>query len=151
MGKRSLRARFERGNAENCRSAETLETPDLLVENSDAISVRDCLEQVEICCEQARDASRCRRFQAAIGLFSTAVALCRRALSFAKIDDATRQVVRDKLERVSDEMAIYAQLAQSMKRPLHASSASSATSSAASSTARSNALSSTRSDEKRRS
>lgn len=104
------------------RSANTVSSSQIPNENAEAIALRDCLSEVEICCEQARDASRCRRFGAAVGLFSTAVALCRRALASAKIDDATRQTLREKIERVSSEMAAHAQLARSMQRPLRAPS-----------------------------
>lgn len=103
--------------------AEELETPrrnavESAGENVDG-EVSQCLEQVEICCEQARDAARFKRFLAAAGLFSTAVALCRRALSSTRINDASRSTLKECVDRISGEMAAHAQLARSMNRPLH--------------------------------
>ena len=92
--------------------------------------IRDCIAQSEIFCEQARQAARCKRFEAARGLFSTAVVLCRRALSFLptnktgdkpdhKSENPARIALKRHLDYVLSEMAAHAQLARSMQRPMH--------------------------------
>jgi lipopolysaccharide biosynthesis regulator YciM len=87
------------------------------------------LEQAEICCEQAREATRRRRFDAARGLFATAVALCRRALAATGVngDIKSNQQLQQQVERISSEMAAHSLLARSMQRPLRASAAPSST------------------------
>ena len=79
-----------------------------------------CLEQAEICREQARDAVRLKRFRAALGLFSTASALCRRASVFQGADEAVRTMAVDRLRQIEMEMATYAELVRSLERPFFA-------------------------------
>lgn len=92
-------------------------------------TIKLCLEQAEICCEQAREATRCRRFEAARGLFATAVALYRRALDATGVNDGgdSNQQLQQQIQRISSEMAAHSLLARSMQRPLRASSTSSST------------------------
>lgn len=104
---------------QNISSSPPDETAEISNGQNQSESVEQCLQQVEICCEQARDAARRRRFEAAIGLFSTAVALCRRALSSAKISETGRRALKENLDRISSEMAAYTQLVSSLHRPLH--------------------------------
>ena len=81
---------------------------------------RRCMEQVEICSEQARAAARLKRFRAACGLFGTARELCRHAIAIG--DSATTDAL-DRLCQIEDELAAYSELARSMERPIvmHAS------------------------------
>lgn len=76
-----------------------------------------CLEQAEICREQARDAVRLKRFKAALGLFSTASALCKRAYGFQDADDQVRAAAFDAMCQIDSEVATYAEFFQSMERP----------------------------------
>ena len=108
----------------------------------------ECLQQAEICREQAQEAARMKRFKAARGLFATAIALCQSALSACaarnkerapRNSDETRSAIeRGTEEKLSDdailnaddaaiqaylqqlniEMATYSDLARSMERPL---------------------------------
>ena len=82
---------------------------------SDCTTYQDCLAQAEICREQARIAASLKRFKAARGLFSTAIALCRQAMLLGgeACSDA-----KDRLRQLNDEMLAYAELAKSMERPL---------------------------------
>ena len=75
-----------------------------------------CLEQAEICQEQARDAARLKRFKAALGLFSTASALCRRAVSSQGADDSTRAIAHDRLRQIDMEMAMYNELLRTIEK-----------------------------------
>ena len=101
----------------------------------------ECLQQAEICREQAQEAARMKRFKAARGLFATAIALCQSALSacaarnkerapeaapvnatenlnddaMLTADDAAIQAY---LQQLNIEMATYSDLARSMERPL---------------------------------
>ena len=93
----------------------------------------ECLQQAEICREQAQEAARMKRFKAARGLFATAIALCQSALSACAArnkerapdaapvnvtenpDDAAIQAY---LQQLNIEMATYSDLARSMERPL---------------------------------
>lgn len=75
-----------------------------------------CLEQAEICREQARDAARLKRFRAAFGLFSTAAALCRHAFSIQEADESIKNLANDRLQQIDVEMATYAELVRSLER-----------------------------------
>ncbi len=104
----------------------------------------ECLQQAEICREQAQEAARMKRFKAARGLFATAIALCQRALNACadrkkdngvaasasisepetnenahagaiKADDVAIEAY---LQQLNIEMATYSDLARSMERPL---------------------------------
>jgi hypothetical protein len=75
-----------------------------------------CLEQAEICREQARDAARLRRFKAALGLFATAAALCKRALTLTENDESFRSLAMDRLRQIEVEIATYTDLARAMER-----------------------------------
>ena len=78
--------------------------------------VVSCLEQAEICREQARDAARLKRFRAAFGLFSTAAALCRHAFTIQGADENFKSLATDRLQQIDVEMATYAELARSLER-----------------------------------
>ena len=82
--------------------------------SSDCATYLDCLEQAEICREQARAAARLKRFKAARGLFSTAIALCRQAMLLG--GEACSEA-KDRLRQLNDEMLAYTELAKSMERP----------------------------------
>jgi hypothetical protein len=71
------------------------------------------LEQAEVCCEQARDAARIKRFRAAIGLFLTAANLCRHARNAAIADHDVLDLANERLEQIDIEMATYTELAKS--------------------------------------
>lgn len=72
-----------------------------------------CLQQAEICCEQARDAARLKRIEAACGLFSTAQSLLRRAIGIG--GDACSEA-RERLASITTEMAAYCELSRSQSR-----------------------------------
>ncbi|HEX8463374.1 MAG TPA: hypothetical protein VF627_02040 [Abditibacterium sp.] len=74
-----------------------------------------CLQQAEICREQARDAARLKRFHAAFGLFSTAAALCRHVFTTKEADEITKNLATERLHQIDIEMATYAELARSFK------------------------------------
>ena len=100
----------------------------------------ECLQQAEICREQAQEAARLKRFKAARGLFATAIALCQNALnalSTRRKERVTENVpahtqnpgddamitaddaaLRAYLQQLNIEMATYSDLARSMERPL---------------------------------
>lgn len=75
----------------------------------------ECLEQADICCEQARAAASLKRFTAARGLFNTAVALCQRAVA---LDGVARAEAEGRLRQLHSEMSVYSELARSKERPL---------------------------------
>jgi hypothetical protein len=79
---------------------------------------RDCLEQAEVCREQARLAAGLKRYGAARGLFATAINLCQRALGLraGAADEAS-----ERLRQLNIEMSTYSELAKSMERPLRSS------------------------------
>ncbi len=76
----------------------------------------DVVAQAETCCEQARIAGRQRRYKAAYGLFSTALALYKRA---TLLDGVSYVALESRLHEVESEMAVYSELAKSMARPLN--------------------------------
>jgi hypothetical protein len=76
----------------------------------------DVVSQAETCCEQARIAGRQRRYKAAYGLFSTALALYKRA---TLLDGVSYVALESRLHEVESEMAVYSELAKSMARPLN--------------------------------
>lgn len=76
------------------------------------------LEQAEVCREQARDAARLKRFRAALGLFSTAAALCKHACAMEACDECTRALANERLAQIDIEAAAYADLVRAMERPL---------------------------------
>lgn len=82
---------------------------------ADTATYKEFLEQAEICREQAHDAVRLKRFKAACGLLSTAIALCNRAINMGgeSCTDA-----KDTLRQMQIELATYNELARSMERPL---------------------------------
>jgi hypothetical protein len=85
---------------------------------------QSCLRQAEICCEQARAAARLKRLKAACGLFATAQALLKRAISAGgEACGEAREEARERLNSISAEMATYCELAKSAARPMHASQA----------------------------
>ncbi len=75
-----------------------------------------CLQQAEICCEQARDAARLKRFRAAFGLFTTASTLCRHVYACKETDEATKLLATECLHQIDIEMATYAELARTLER-----------------------------------
>jgi hypothetical protein len=81
-------------------------------ENADCKSY---LMQAEVCREQARDAVRLKRWKAAYGLFTTAIALCNRAATMG--GDACTEA-KEVLRQMQTEMAMYSELARSMDKPL---------------------------------
>ena len=84
----------------------------------ETMSLKDCLEEAEICCEHARIAGRQHRFGAAHGLFKTATSLYRRAIATAGTAEPT---LDSRLRGVEAEMSAYAELARSFSRPLQRS------------------------------
>jgi hypothetical protein len=78
---------------------------------------RECLEQAEICREQARAAARLKRWKAARGLFDTAISLCQRALGVRSAQEDDRQA-QEYLNQLTMEISTYSELAKSMERPL---------------------------------
>lgn len=86
-------------------------------ENADCQSY---LKQAEVCREQARDAVRLKRWKAAYGLFTTAIALCNRAATMS--GDACIEA-KETLRQMQTEMAMYSELARSMEKPLFAAPA----------------------------
>jgi hypothetical protein len=76
----------------------------------------ECVAQAEICCEHARIAGRQRRYKAAYGLFSTALALYKRA---TMQEGVSYLALETRLRDVENEMAAYSELAKSMARPLN--------------------------------
>ncbi len=95
--------------------------PRKTVASSDAASddevqtYQQCLEQAEICREQALNAARLKRFKAACGLFNTAISRCRYAIT---LGGGACEEASDKLTQLESELSIYADLARSMERPL---------------------------------
>ncbi|MDF2439890.1 MAG: hypothetical protein JWN98_874 [Abditibacteriota bacterium] len=89
---------------------------------ADCSAYRDCLEQAEICREQARAAARLKRFKAARGLFATAINLCQRALGLKTHEPSPSADHTDEaqeyLRQLTMEMSTYSELAKSMERPL---------------------------------
>lgn len=75
----------------------------------------DCIEQADICCEQARAAAQLKRYGAASGLFRTAQNLYQRALTIG--GDACYEA-RERLQHLSAEIATYGDLAKSVSRPI---------------------------------
>ena len=94
-------------------------SPQLSADSAEA-SCLECLEQAEVCREQARAAVRLKRFKAARGLFSTAAALCRRALSICGERLEARRDANERLRQIEDEMKAYGELDKSLGRPLKA-------------------------------
>ena len=84
----------------------------------DCPSSLECLEEAEICREQAREAVRLKRFKAARGLFSTAASLCRRAIEVCGERLEARREANERLRQIEDEMSAYSELAKSLGRPL---------------------------------
>jgi hypothetical protein len=84
---------------------------------AESATYKEFLEQAEVCREQAHDAVRLKRFKAACGLFSTAIALCNRAVTMS--GDACVEA-KEALRQMQTEMAIYSELARSMERPIMA-------------------------------
>lgn len=128
------------------------------VESGDCKAYRECLEQAEICREQARAAARLKRFKAARGLFATAISLCQRALGAktgesglptdttltgqgvamsdtATLDAQARDAAQEYLRQLTIEMSTYSELAKSMERPLSSQSTPSIHTAAAASSA----------------
>jgi len=76
-------------------------------------SVRDCIAQADICCEQARSAARMKRFGAALGLFRTAQNLYGRAVESG---GESCSEARERLQQLASEVAVYGELAKSGAR-----------------------------------
>ena len=76
----------------------------------------DVVAQAETCCEQARIAGRQRRYKDAYGLFSTALALYKRA---TLLDGVSYVALESRVHEVEGEMAVYSELAKSMARPFN--------------------------------
>ncbi len=72
------------------------------------------LDQAEVCREQAREAARLKRFGAALGLFSTASALCRHVALHGS--EAERALAAELLGTLAIEMATYNDLARGSRR-----------------------------------
>ena len=97
----------------NARRAEKKKSTD----PADNATYKEFLEQAEVCREQAHDAVRLKRFKAACGLFTTAIALCNRAVTLG--GEACTDA-RDSLSQMQMELATYSELCRSMERPLMA-------------------------------
>ena len=82
---------------------------------AESVTYKEFLEQAEVCREQAHNAARLKRYKAACGLFSTAIALCHRAIELG--GEACTEA-KDALHQMQMEMATYVELARSMERPL---------------------------------
>ena len=95
----------------NARRTEKKESRD----PADNATYKEFLEQAEVCREQAHDALRLKRFKAACGLFSTAIALCNRAVTMG--GEACTDA-KDSLRQMQMEFATYSELARSMERPI---------------------------------
>ncbi len=72
------------------------------------------LEQADVCCEQAREAARLKRFRSALGLFATASALCRHVECNG--DEAQIVLAKQRLLELSHESATYSELARGIRR-----------------------------------
>lgn len=81
---------------------------------ADIASYTLLLEQAEVCCEQAREAARLKRFRSALGLFATASALCRHVECNG--DDAQIVLAKQRLSELSHESATYGELARGARR-----------------------------------
>lgn len=77
---------------------------------------QSCLQQADICREQARDAARLKRFRAAFGLFSTASTLCKHVFAGQEADEPTKLLAIEYLRQIDIEMATYAELARISER-----------------------------------
>ena len=84
---------------------------------ADTATYKEFLEQAEVCREQAHNAVRLKRFKAACGLFTTAIALCNRAVTMG--GEACTDA-KDALRQMQMELATYSEFARSMERPLMA-------------------------------
>lgn len=82
---------------------------------ADTATYKEFLEQAEVCREQAHNAVRLKRFKAACGLFTTAIALCNRAVAMG--GEACTDA-KDALRHMQMELATYSELSRSMERPL---------------------------------
>ncbi|MBV9468206.1 MAG: hypothetical protein JO316_03010 [Abitibacteriaceae bacterium] len=89
-------------------SQRNMAEPERLLQSK---SFTACLEQAELCCEQARQAARARRFKAACGLFTTASDLYRRALN---LDSASYPAVENRLRAIEVEINTNTELAKDM-------------------------------------
>jgi len=72
------------------------------------------LEQADVCCEQAREAARLKRFRSALGLFATASALCRHVECNG--DETQIALAKQRLRELSHESATYGELARGVRR-----------------------------------
>lgn len=88
-------------------------SPDL----ADPSPLSRLLEEAEVCCEQAREAGRLKRFRSALGLFATANALCRHVASNG--DEAQIALAKERLQGLAHESAIYGELARGARRSSH--------------------------------
>jgi hypothetical protein len=86
------------------------------IRHEESSTFSDVVTQAETCCEQARIAGRQRRYKAAYGLFSTALALYKRA---TLLDGVSYVALESRVHEVENEMAVYSELAKSMARPLN--------------------------------
>lgn len=86
-----------------------------IADPADSASYQAYLKQAEVCREQAHDAVRLKRWKAACGLFSTAIALCNRA---AALGGEACTEAKEALRQMQTEMATYSELARSMDKPL---------------------------------
>lgn len=73
------------------------------------------IEQAEVCRAQARDAARLKRFRAALGLFRTALNLCRHAEKTGETNES-RLLAAEKIEQIDLEFATYNEMARSLER-----------------------------------
>lgn len=80
----------------------------------------DRLREAAVCGEQAREAARIKRWHAASGLFSTAIALCRQAEQVSA-DEQERAETLLLLHQLTQELSVYAELTRSLNRPLRRS------------------------------
>jgi len=72
------------------------------------------LEQADVCCEQAREAARLKRFRSALGLFATASALCRHVECNG--DEEQIALAKQRLSDLAHESAAYGELARGPRR-----------------------------------
>ena len=78
------------------------------VSGSEQPDFDECLRQAEVCCEQAREAGRMRRFESACGLFSTAVMLYQLVIRM----HISSPEAEARLRSIDDERRTYLQLVQ---------------------------------------
>lgn len=75
----------------------------------------ECVQQAVVCAEEAREAARLKRYQAARGLFTTALDLYRMA---GEKNLAAAPQMNGQIHQLEAEILVYSELARSMEKPL---------------------------------